>query len=186
MSLDRDMGRDMGARGVRVLHKQRREILRMRILALVLAVALAASWLLPRGGIQEVRVAGPAATESVTELRSETRLVLQSGEPIVAPREFATEGVAVGDFEFTVRSVCQYRALNFDVAAEVRNTSDELAGGRARLIFRNIDDTWIGASEADLPVIEPGETTTVPFSQTVPCRGDMGSQTVTDVEAELL
>lgn len=177
---------DMGARGLRVLQKQRREILRMRILALALAVALGVSLLLPRGGTREATVASPAATESVTEVRSETRFIMQSAEPIVAPREFTSEGVTVDAFEFDVQSVCQYKALNFDVAAEVRNTSDELSGGRVRLIYRNVEDEWIGATEADLPVIEPGETITVPFSQTVPCRGDMGSQTVTEVEAELL
>jgi hypothetical protein len=177
---------DIGARGVRVLQKQRREILRLRVLSLVLAAGLAVSIVLARGG-QEVTVAGPATTttESVTEVRTEARLVLQSGDPVVTPRQF-TETVTAGDFRLTVQSTCQFRALNYEIAAQVENTSDELAGGRVRLIYRNFENRWIGASESDLPVLEPGETATVPFGQTVPCRGEMGAQTVTNLSAEML
>jgi hypothetical protein len=183
------VGNDIGVRSVRVLQKQRREIVRLRILSLALAVGLVVALLLPyTGGQREVTISGPAttATESVTEVRTEARLVVQSGEPIVAPRQFTNEGVTAGDFRLTVQSTCHYRALNYDISATVENTSDELAGGRVRLIYRNIEDKWIGASEADFPVLEPGDNATVAFGQTVPCRGDMGSQTVTSLEAELL
>lgn len=179
----------LGARGVRAIERQRQEIVRTRIVAGVLAVALLGVILLPRLSTQPVTASAPepAATETVTEVRTEARLVLQDSVPQVVPRTLPLQDLRADVFELKVQAVCGFRALNYDVGAEVTNTSAALAGGvRVRLIFYSVDEQWIGATDADLPVMEPGDTVGVAFSPTVPCKGPMGSQTVTRIEAVLL
>lgn len=183
----------LGARGIRAIERQRQEILRTRLLAAALAVALvAAVLLLPlRNSAAPVTASGPVPTETVTEriteMRTEARLVLQDTVPEVVPRRLPPQELRADVFQMNVQSLCGFRALNYDILAEVTNTSAELAGGvRVRVIYHNIDDVWIGAADADLPVMQPNQTVTVPFSATVPCKGRLGSQTVTRVEAGLL
>jgi hypothetical protein len=184
----------LGARANRAIERQRQEIARTRLVAGVLAVALVlaviAAIILPRTRAAPA-VAGPGpaptVTETVTELRTEARLVLQDTVPVVVPRRLPEQNLRADVFELRVQSICPFRALNYQIFADVTNTSAGLAGGvRARLIYYNVDDTWIGAADADLPVMEPNQTVTVPFSATIPCSGQMGSQTVMRVEATLL
>jgi hypothetical protein len=179
----------LGARGVRAIERQRQEIVRTRMVAGALAVALLASLLLPRLFSQPVTASGPTptATETVTEVRTEARLVLQGSVPQVVPRRLPEQELRADVFALRVQASCEFRALNYTVGAEVTNTSAALAGGvRVRLIFHNVDEQWIGATDADIPVMDPGETVPLAFSPTVPCQGQLGSQTVTRVEALLL
>jgi len=180
-----------GARGVRAIERQRQEILWTRVAVAVLAVALVAAIGLLRREPALVAATAPApaetVTETVTEMRTEARLVVQETVPQVVPRRLPEQELRADVFQLRVQGTCGFRALNYDVPAEVTNTSAALAGGvRVRLIFYNVDEQWIGAADADLPVMEPGATAAVAFSPTVPCKGQMGSQTVTRIEASLL
>jgi hypothetical protein len=178
-----------GARGVRAIARQRHEIILTRVVVFALVGALAVAVLVPRDRADPVTAATPAptVTETVTEIRTEARLVLQGTTPEVTSRQVPLQTLQADVFQLRVQSICRFRALNYDILADVTNTSAALAGGvRVRLIYHNIDDTWIGAADADLPVMEPGQTVTVPFSATVPCKGALGSQTVMRVEAGLL
>lgn len=182
----------LGARGVRAIERQRQEIIRTRLVVVVLVVALVAAILFPPlTRVEPVTASAPApaptVTETMTESRTEARLVLQDTVPQVVPRRLPEQDLRADVFQLRVQSLCGFRALNYDILAEVTNTSAELAGGvRVRLIYHNVDDVWIGAADADLPVMEPNQTVTVPFSATVPCKGLLGAQTVTRVEAGLL
>lgn len=178
-----------GARGIRAIERQRRQILRMRVALGVLVIALGVAIVLPRDRPDPIAAPAPAetVTEAVTEMRTEARLVMQETVPQVVPRRLPEQELRADVFELRVQPSCGFRALNYDVPAEVTNTSAALAGGvRVRLIFFNVDEQWIGAADGDLPVLEPGATAAVTFSPTVPCKGQMGSQTVTRIEASLL
>ncbi len=179
----------LGARGIRAIERQRQELVRTRFVTAALAVALVAAIFVPRNSAVPVTASAPASTvtETVTEMRTEARLVMQDTVPEVPPRRVPDQDLRADVFQLRVQSICRFRALNYDILAEVTNTSAALAGGvRARLIYHNVDDAWIGAADADLPVMEPGQTVTVAFSATVPCKGLMGAQSVTRVEAGIL
>lgn len=146
----------------------------------------------PSGGDAE---AAPATTPSavatvrevVTEVVTETRMIAPSGPPAVTPRVVERSDIGVGPYLVDVRSVCEYQALNYDLFIEVTNTGAAASPARrVRMVYRMDSGAWIGATEGDVPPLEPGQAAPVTFTDTVPCVGEDGSRTVVEISGELL